>query len=109
MNDLFDPLRYPNGPGARRGVPTSQAAAVSMRLHISKQHRAILDFLKLQGERGGIYTELADGTGLKHASICGRMAELVHAGLVKVERYRTRPTPSGRQAKVYLFVEETGR
>ncbi len=38
-------------------------------------------------------------------TVCGRMVELVHAKRVKIATF-TRPTPSRRQARVYLFVAE---
>lgn len=103
--DLFDlpaiPDRYPNGPGWTEPT-TSKAAAESIRIYASVQQQRIIDFLEGCGEVGATYHQIADGTGMLTASICGRMVELVTAKRVTIATFK-RKTPSGRDARVYLL------
>ena len=98
--DLFGAAaaRYPNGPG-HRDVPTSVAAAEAIKPAMGAQQRKIADFVA-GWPHGATYAEIAVGTGIAVPSICGRMVELVAAGKVVIAE-GTRPTPSGRQARVY--------
>jgi hypothetical protein len=72
-----------------------------MRPHYTVQQKKIADWLQEQGAHGGTYTEIVNGTGLQASSICGRMVELCQAR-VAIMTKRTRTTPSGRQAHVYV-------
>lgn len=96
--------KYPNGPGAR-SIPTSIAAADSIRPRLAPIQATILAFLGERGMSGATYSEIMEGCDLKAPTVCGRMVELVEARLVKVLPNTTRPTPSGRQARVYVVVE----
>ena len=103
--DLFDlpppAPRYPNGPGWTEPT-TSKAAAKAIRPHTTAQQQTIIDYLRGCGETGATYHQIATGTGVYAQSVCGRMVELVEAKRVKIAAF-TRPTPAGRQAKVYLL------
>lgn len=108
QGNLFD-LRptdrgYPNGPGWTEGT-TSKEAARKILPHVTAQQQLIVAFLRERGASGGTYLEIADGAGVLAQSVCGRMVELVQAGAVRKAEF-TRPTPSGRRAKVYVFVED---
>lgn len=104
--DLFSmaplPEKYPNGPGWTEPT-TSKAAAIAVRARAPSQQSRILEFLTERGERGGTYTEIADGTGILPQSICGRMVELVKAGTA-IKTETVRKTPHGLDAKVYRAV-----
>lgn len=109
FGDQPAPFVYPSGPG-HRGVSTSVKAAASVVAHVGPAQRKILDYLFEQRLSGGIFTEIIDGTGLTAGTVCGRMVELVEAGLVQING--TRPTPSRRQARVYVhrdFARADGR
>lgn len=99
-----DTLFYPSGPGWT-DQKTSKAAAVSMRPHITDQQEKILAFLK-RTPAGATYLEISAGAEISAQSVCGRMVELITAKLVDVAK-ETRPTPSGRKAKVYIIPLET--
>lgn len=91
--------RYPHGPG-HRGVATSVIAAASMLPHLGAVQQKILDFLTECGARGATYTEIMAGCQLGAPTVCGRMVELVAAKLVGI--HGTRPSASGRPARVYF-------
>ena len=97
------PAPYPNGPG-HRGVPTSIDAAASIRPHLTKLQAKIMTFLRERGTYGATYIEVMTGCSLGAPTVCGRMHELIHAGLIKIAD-ETRATPSGRQARVYIAAE----
>lgn len=97
--DLFGRSTYPNAPG-HRGVPTSVAAAESIRPVMGAQQAKIVAFLQERGARGATYAEVCAGTGLATPSVCGRMVELVAAKRVVISA-ETRLTPSHRKARVY--------
>jgi hypothetical protein len=65
----------------------------------------ILGFLHECGARGATYTEIMDGTKLTSGSVCARLIELATAD--RVRKNGTRPTPSGRAAKVYVLPQHT--
>lgn len=107
MKDFFgDNLApYPASPGHQRHSSTSRDAARSMRPHFNAQQQKILDFLKPLGVYGATYNEICTGTGLGSPSVCGRMVELCDGKHV-TKSALTRPTPSGRQARVYVFADQ---
>ena len=90
---------YPNAPG-HRSVPTSAAAAESVRPIMGAQQAKIVAFLRERGKHGATYSEICEGTGLATPSVCGRMVELVEAKRVAISA-DTRLTPSRRKARVY--------
>lgn len=95
-------LTYPDGPG-HRGVPTSVAAAGSLAPSYLKGSKLlIVALLHDRGENGATYDEIVAECGLPTPTVCGRMVELVRAGLVK-NSGRTRNTASGRQARIYVL------
>lgn len=101
--DLFDPLAYPNGPG-HRGVPTSVAAAESIRPHLGPLQAKIVAFLGELGRSGATYQQVVDGCAMAVPTVCGRMFELVEAKIVKIAPER-RLTKSRRKARVYVLAE----
>lgn len=108
MSDLFDykpPAKYPDAPGWTEPT-TSKAAAESIRPHMTYQQNKVIEALRAS-PAGFIYTEIAAKAEMREASVCGRIHELVASNLVMVAE-NTRPTDSGRQAKVYLLVPEEG-
>lgn len=107
MKDLLgdEPFEaYPEGPGHARGSATSRAAADSVRGKLGPAKEKIVAFLRERGVHGGTYDEIVAGAGLSVPTVCGRMVELVHAGVVR-KTERTRSTASGRQAVVYALAE----
>lgn len=94
------PDDYPSGPGHRH-VPTSVAAAESVKAQVPFMHTRILSFLADCATYGAIYTEIANRCRLEVPTVCGRMVELVTAKKVRVSK-RKRKTPSGRGARVYV-------
>lgn len=99
MTRQMDLFKYPHAPGHRH-VPTSVAAANSIRPIMTAQQSAIVEFLTARGTTGATYTEIVEGTGLRTPSVCGRMVELVADRRVVISN-ETRLTPSRRKARVY--------
>lgn len=109
QEDLFNhqpPAKYPHAPGWSEPT-TSKAAAESIKPHLTYQQGRVLDVLR-ENPAGLIYVEIAEKAQLRESSVCGRVHELVEAKLIEVAKH-TRPTDSGRQAKVYRLASEQGR
>lgn len=83
-------------------APTSRAAAMSLRGEPAlTQRERVLAELQARGQAWATREELAESTGLRLASVCGRVNELLRLWLV-IETGETRETGSGRQAAVVV-------
>jgi hypothetical protein len=101
---LGDTLFYPDVPG-HRNVSTSIAAAQSMQPHVSRIAQDILDHLETRGAQGATYTELMRDLNLGAPTMSARLRELALKNRIEPTDLR-RPTPSGRQARVYIVKKE---
>ena len=82
-----------------RGSDTSRDAAESMRPHVSRIERDVLAFVTLWGD--ATCDEVEFGMGLAHQTASARLRGLVLKGWIK-DKGTTRPTSSGRAARVYV-------
>ena len=95
--DLFDRLQYPMDPGYRDG-DTSYEAAKAIKPSKVLLQKLVLDAL---AEHGPCTShQLATHTRQSYASIQPRTTELVLDGKIEDSLLR-RPTPSGRNSKVW--------
>lgn len=84
---------------------TSRAAADSLPEAVSgRQERLVLECLKRRGAWGATDAEIQAATGIPVTSEVARRNRLVIAGLAR-DSGRTRPTPSGRAAVVWVATE----
>jgi len=101
-----EPPSYNPLPPCRRAVATSVAAAVSVQPYTGTQRGVILHYLRTRPD-GATREEIVAATGMREASVCGRLAEL--QGKCKYhERHiiesGTRPSSAGRPVKVYKVI-----
>ena len=82
-------------------MSTSQAAAESIRPKAKQLRLKVLAFIRGTGEGGATDHEIQAGLGMNPSTQRPRRGELVKAGLVE-NSGRTRATPSGRQATVWV-------
>lgn len=98
---------------ARRNDPeTSKAAADRVGEFAAKHREQITDALRVAPDGLTIH-EIATATGLDHHAVGRRMGEMQQVGLVFVAfdgngEQVTRPTPSGRSARVWRFNAKRG-
>ena len=104
MNQLNLFPTYPDSEAtavpAQRHSRTSVAAAESMKPHLNRLERIVMDFLA-RADDGGTDEEIAIGTGLLEGTARARRRELVQRQLVTVTP-RSRPTTRGRMAFLFL-------
>lgn len=88
------------------GTETSDAAAESMRPCAAKIRQRVLKYIESQGLRGATCDEAEVATGLSHQTCSARFNELNKKtdqhGLEIVWSGATRPTRSGRLARIYV-------
>lgn len=103
-------LMAPGVPDARQNHPgptgvagTSRDAYEVLQPVLGARQREVMRFVRLRGNRGATREEIADGTGLRIQTVCGRCAELVAIGLL-YETDARRLTSSGHAAKVLKAV-----
>ncbi len=90
---------------AHNGTPTSKAAAESMRhLSVTVRNR-VYEHLLEQADYGATAAEIEDTMCIAGNTLRPRLVELRQAGRIE-DSGRTRPTPSGRQAVVWVAVWE---
>jgi hypothetical protein len=76
-------------PSMRRPAPyqpaseTSREAAHAIEPHAGTQRKAVYDELVRAGAGGRTRQEIADAIGMKLQSVCGRVSELISAGLAR--------------------------
>lgn len=70
---------------------------------LSQRKRVLIELVS-RGSAGATREEIASATGLRLASVCGRVNELIRLGLA-VENGRTRQTESLRSAAVVVARE----
>ena len=88
-------------PARRNGPKTSKDAAKSAESFAGAQCRMVYDYIASQGEHGATDKETQAALGLSSDSQVPRRWTLHRAGQV-VDSGRTRPTPSGRAAIVWV-------
>lgn len=88
-------------PARRNGPKTSKNAARSAEAFAGAQCRMVFDFIASQREFGATDKETQSATGLSCDSQVPRRWTLVRTGQV-ADSGRTRPTPSGRAAIVWV-------
>ena len=89
---------------------TSVAAAHAIKPKSSTLRSTILEFVRGHGSRGATAFEVQESLNLSGDTVRPRMWELRGMGLgdrpvLLEDSGRTRPSPSGRQAVVYVAVE----
>jgi predicted ArsR family transcriptional regulator len=115
MNDLFDwkppPPRLMTEPRAHKGVATSEAAANSMRKCSGPMQIAIMRYIDRKSS--ATYDEICRDLNMEKPTSAGRLNDLTNAGFITSSG--TRPTRSGRPAKVHYlttagfrFIRENG-
>lgn len=96
----FDARRTPHN-----GTPTSRAAAESLTPHVGRLEAVVLDAIRDAGHHGRTCDEVEQLAELSHQTTSARVRGLLDAGLIECSGL-TRPTRSGRQARVYVAIEE---
>ena len=99
MHQLQLTLTPQPAPFARRS-PTSRAAARRAEEKAPSYRAHILGFMVARGTGGATNDEIADALDIPIQTVCPRMCELRGQGLV-IESAETRPTRSGRHARVW--------
>jgi hypothetical protein len=100
---LTNTNRYPNVPGARKGVPeTSIEAAGSMRFIAPTRRSLILAYLTDMAEYGAIADEVEKAFDWPRQSSMPRLAELGAAGFI-AKNGATRRGKSGRRQAVWVL------
>lgn len=108
--DLFTAAPEPHKL-ARRGAPTtSRLAAMDVPRFATKHHAAIVQAMRDHGARGLTVHEIAAFCRLDAHAIGKRCGELERASILQVLKNAdgsdaTRPTPSGRSARVWVLVK----
>lgn len=109
---IFDILERPRPDPIppHNGTPTSREAAESMRDHVNRLRKVVLDAFREAGSRGLTCDELEVITDLSHQCASPRMIENARAGLIVEARDADgepvrRRTRSGRAAQVWVAVE----
>ena len=99
---LFDD-GYPLYGGAppHEPVATSREAAVRIETEVGRLQGQVLDALRVRGAEGATDDELEVLLGLRHQTVSARRRELVLLG--RVRPTGSRPTRSGRRAKVWVL------
>ncbi len=86
---------------AHNGTDTSRAAATSLRRHAVRQRERILELVRSMAGRGVTADEVERILELSHQTASARLHDLANDGqLVRTDF--TRPTRSGRRARIYL-------
>jgi hypothetical protein len=90
----------------REAQMTSQAALRSLKPGVRVwQAGAIYDFVRLRGDTGATCDECERLLGISHQSTSARIVELMGGGFLRLHPEAiTRPTRSGRKARVYVSV-----
>lgn len=91
-------------PRHRRHSSTSRAAAASIEPIMAGRLAAILQCIRAAGTNGRTRNEIEIALGVKIQSVCPAVVQLLDAGLIR-ETDQTRPTTSGRAAKVLVAVD----
>ena len=99
--DLFDSPPIPRPPAG--SAATSQIAAASLP-NVGTMRRRVLDYVKARGLDGAIRDDVCQALGMLTQTACGRLNELVKAGLLVITP-RRRPSATGRPAQVYMAKE----
>jgi DNA-binding transcriptional ArsR family regulator len=86
----------------------SIAAAKLIAPHAGTQCERIMAYLRDCGLAGATREELAEGLGMRLASVCGRIAELRAQGLI-YDRHCDRPGSSGVKVEVLCAVVKEPR
>lgn len=87
------------GPPYQRGSATSRAAADAIAPRAGTMRLRTLEAYASMGDRGATREEVAQWQGMRLATVCARVNELVGYGFLEPTG-GTRPTTSGRQAEV---------
>ncbi|MCW8128945.1 MAG: hypothetical protein KIS92_01045 [Planctomycetota bacterium] len=104
MNErsLFDPE-----PPARRGESTQAEAAAYIRDKAPALRTRVLEYVRtcsrIPAMSGATIEEIAEATGIKQSSVCGRIDELKKLNLIFESDLR-RATRAGVKAKVWRAV-----
>jgi predicted ArsR family transcriptional regulator len=99
-------------PRAHKGVATSEAAAKSMRKCSGPMQKAIMRYIDRKSS--ATYDEICRDLQMEKPTAAGRLNDLTNAGFI-ISSGMTRPTRSGRPAKVHYltpagfrFIRENG-
>lgn len=90
-----------------RTSDTSREAAEGIASRAGKLKTLVLDFIRRQGRWGATDQEVAEGLNMLPDTSRARRVECRDYGLV-VNSGRRRPTPTGRQATVWVAAEFSG-
>jgi hypothetical protein len=101
--DLAKPYR---GQAPHNGTSTCKEAAKSMGDHLGPLEAAVVDWIKAHGPSTRF--EIGEGTNMRPQTCTARVRTLVLRGVL-VDLEETRPTDSGRPARVVALVEAQPR
>ena len=79
--DLFIAPPRVRRPPYQRDSETSRAAADHVAPRVGRLQARVLDYLRSRSD-GATLQEIAEATGIKINSVCGRVSELIDKGLV---------------------------
>lgn len=102
---LFDPPAP--DPPAQNHSATSRAAAKQARLAAPRRRERLLGYLRRRGNAGATDAEMQEALGISGDSQRPTRVDLVKRGVV-MDSGRTRQTPSGRAATVWIVAPEGG-
>jgi len=100
-----EPVPAPDPPARHDGPVTSRAAARSMRTAAPTIRERVRRHIAGRGPAGSTCEAAAIALGLRMATASARIRELTQAGAIRPSG-RTRPTTSGRAARVYVAATE---
>ena len=83
------------------GTITSRQAAKAIAPAAGTLRARVLGFVASQGQRGATLDEISIGLEMRLSTVCARANELKKSGQLR-ESSHTRPTSSGRQARVLV-------
>lgn len=107
------PLRKPTqgiqGDSGVRDTSRDALAKLGASGKLNRQQAAIVAFLQAHPGRGYTRAELAEATGLRHSTICGRCNELLSEPFAALEELPRRPCRVTGEAAHPLKLNERGR
>lgn len=95
----------PPDPPHSRGSETSKKAATEIVTVAGRLRQQVLKFIVDQGESGATDAEVQAALSMEGSTERPRRGELAKANLIR-DSGRTRPTPSGRAATVWVATGE---
>lgn len=95
---MREAMGAPDPRAPHNSTTTSQEAAHAIAPHMQAEEARVLAYLRGVPD-GSTREQIASGTGMKESAVCARVNAMVARGVLN-ENGDTRPTSSGRPAKV---------